>query len=177
MVNESTENSSLLNNLIQIQIQNPQFSITLLQWLSLLHNFIQLSLNSGSLQVQILLTMCWRFAMVRISDNWEIRLNTFCKSTIPQKQFIIIIIIIVFYEFRECECVDERIKWYLHYFQLKLSKAQLTIPCFFLILDFLLLLRKHCQSYKKFTIKNIPIILKTATTLFKQLILLVSVFP
>ena len=36
------------------------------QWLSLLHNFIQLSLNSGSAQVQ---TLCRRFAMVRISDN------------------------------------------------------------------------------------------------------------
>ena len=39
------------------------------QWLSLLHNFIQLSLNSGSAQVQILLAACWRFVMVRISDN------------------------------------------------------------------------------------------------------------
>ena len=38
-------------------------------WLSLLHNFILQSLNSGSAQVQILLTVCWRFAMVRISDN------------------------------------------------------------------------------------------------------------
>ena len=38
-------------------------------WLSLLHNFIQLSLNSGSAQVQILLAACRRFAMVRISDN------------------------------------------------------------------------------------------------------------
>ena len=37
--------------------------------LSLLHNFIQLSLNSGSAQVQILLAACRRFAMVRISDN------------------------------------------------------------------------------------------------------------
>ena len=39
------------------------------EWLSLLHNFIQLSLNSDSAQVQTLLTACWRFAMVRISDN------------------------------------------------------------------------------------------------------------
>ena len=38
-------------------------------WLSLLHNLIQLSLNSGSVQVQSLLAACWRFAMVRISDN------------------------------------------------------------------------------------------------------------
>ena len=33
------------------------------------HNFIQLSLNSGSAQVQTLLAACRRFAMVRISDN------------------------------------------------------------------------------------------------------------
>ena len=39
------------------------------QWLSLLHNFIQQSLNSGSAQVEILLAVCWRFAMVRSSDN------------------------------------------------------------------------------------------------------------
>ena len=37
--------------------------------LSLLHNFIHLSLNSGSAQVQTLLAACRRFAMVRISDN------------------------------------------------------------------------------------------------------------
>ena len=37
--------------------------------LSLLHNFIQLSLNSGSTKVQTLLTACQRFAMVKISDN------------------------------------------------------------------------------------------------------------
>ena len=37
--------------------------------LSLLHNFIQLSLNPGSVQVQILLAVCRRFAMVRISAN------------------------------------------------------------------------------------------------------------
>ena len=37
--------------------------------LSVLHNFIQLSLNSGSAQAQILLAVCRRFVMVRISDN------------------------------------------------------------------------------------------------------------
>ena len=35
--------------------------------MSLLHNFIQLNLNSGSAQVQTLLAACQRFAMVRIS--------------------------------------------------------------------------------------------------------------
>ena len=39
------------------------------QVISLLRNFIQLSLNSGSVQLQSLLTACRRFAMVRISDN------------------------------------------------------------------------------------------------------------
>ena len=37
--------------------------------LSLLHKFIQQSLNSGSAQVQILLAACPRLVMVRISDN------------------------------------------------------------------------------------------------------------
>ena len=52
------------------------------------------ALNSGSAQVQILFAACWRFTVASISDNapgWKIRLNTFCRSTIPQKQFIIII--------------------------------------------------------------------------------------
>ena len=35
----------------------------------LLHNFIHLSLNPGSAQVQTLLAACWRFAMVRIYGN------------------------------------------------------------------------------------------------------------
>ena len=39
------------------------------QWLSLLHKFIQLSLNSGSAQFQTLLSACRGFAMVRISDK------------------------------------------------------------------------------------------------------------
>ena len=39
----------------------------------------------------VLLVACWRFEMVRISENWfrlEIRLNAFRWSTISQKQFI-----------------------------------------------------------------------------------------
>ena len=50
------------------------------QWLSLLHNFIQQSLNSRSAQVQILLAACRRFAMVMISDNgsgWKKGLTPF----------------------------------------------------------------------------------------------------
>ena len=39
------------------------------QWLSLLHRFIQRNLNSSSAQVQTLFVACRRFAMVRISDN------------------------------------------------------------------------------------------------------------
>ena len=38
-------------------------------WLSLLHKFIQQSLNSDSGQVQTLLMACQRFVMVRISEN------------------------------------------------------------------------------------------------------------
>ena len=38
-------------------------------WLSLVQNFIQQILNSGSAQMQILFVSCTRFAMVRISDN------------------------------------------------------------------------------------------------------------
>ena len=37
--------------------------------LSLLHDFIQLSWNSGSAQVQTLLAACRRFATAKISDN------------------------------------------------------------------------------------------------------------
>ena len=60
-----------------------------------MHNFIQLNLNSGSAQVQALLS-AWQ---TRDGENlwqWsrlEIRLNTFRRSSISQKQFIIIIII------------------------------------------------------------------------------------
>ena len=42
-------------------------SLAVLWWLSLLHNFINQSLNS--VQIQILFVACQRFAMVRISDN------------------------------------------------------------------------------------------------------------
>ena len=49
---------------------------TVVQWLSLLHNFIQVNLNSGYVQVQSLLTACRRFAMVRISDNKAKRLSS-----------------------------------------------------------------------------------------------------
>ena len=43
-------------------------------WLSLLHDVIHQSLNLGSAQVQILLTTCRRFAMVKISNygtSWK----------------------------------------------------------------------------------------------------------
>ena len=35
--------------------------------------FIQQSLNSGSAQVQVLFTLCWRFKMVRICNNGHSR--------------------------------------------------------------------------------------------------------
>ena len=64
----------------------------------LLHNFIQF--NKAWAQVlcrfKSSALACWRFEMVRISDNGpsllEVRLNPFRQSTIPQKQFIIIFI-------------------------------------------------------------------------------------
>ena len=59
----------------------------MVQRLSLLHNFIQQSLNSGSAQAQTLLAVCRRFAMVR--SRLEIRIKAFRQSTIPHKQFII----------------------------------------------------------------------------------------
>ena len=95
------------------------FSGALVQWLLLLLDFIQPSLNSGSVQVQTLLTTCWKFKMVRISEVlrrfkscsghfrdlqiWGsltmvlagIRIKAIRRSTIPQKQFIIIIFIII----------------------------------------------------------------------------------
>ena len=42
---------------------------TVVQWVSLLGNFIQQKLNSGSAQVRHLPAACRRFAMVRISDK------------------------------------------------------------------------------------------------------------
>ena len=49
----------------------------MVEWLLLLHNFIQLTLKTGSAQVQILLAACGRFAMVSVSDNaldWKLLL-------------------------------------------------------------------------------------------------------
>ena len=51
-----------------------------MQWLLLLCQFIQQSLNSSFGQVQILLKMCWKFAIVRGSDNgsgWKEDLTLF----------------------------------------------------------------------------------------------------
>ena len=59
-------------------------------WLSLLHSSIQPSLNLSSPLVQILFAAYWRFAMVRISDNFSVWNKIFRQPTIPQKQFIII---------------------------------------------------------------------------------------
>ena len=38
------------------------------QWLSLLHYYIQLDMNSGSAQVEIMIAACQRSVIVRISD-------------------------------------------------------------------------------------------------------------
>ena len=54
--------------------------------------------NLSSVQVQFLLVACWSIVTVRISEKCsrlELRLNAFRQSTIPQKQFIITIGIII----------------------------------------------------------------------------------
>ena len=61
---------------------------TVVQWLSLLHNFIQRILNSGLSEIRDGEDL-WELSWL------EIRLITFGQSTIPQKQFIIIIIMII----------------------------------------------------------------------------------
>ena len=66
------------------------------EWLSLLCIFIQQSVNSCLLQVQILLTVGWMFTMVRTSEydlHWSNKLTSFRRSTVPQKQFFFFIII------------------------------------------------------------------------------------
>ena len=55
--------------LFERPLQSKYHRRRLLQWLLLLHNFIQLSLNSGSAQVQTLLAAGRRFTMLRMSDN------------------------------------------------------------------------------------------------------------
>ena len=56
--------------------------VAVVWWLSLLHNFIHHCLNSGSAQVQILLAVHQRFAMVRISDKVLARNKAKCLSSI-----------------------------------------------------------------------------------------------
>ena len=46
-----------------------QWCDAVLQWLTPLYNFIQLTVNSGFVQAHILLVACRWFAMARISDN------------------------------------------------------------------------------------------------------------
>ena len=49
-------------------LPNIKYSECMVSCLSLLHYFVQQSLNSDSVQVQILLAACLRFGMERISD-------------------------------------------------------------------------------------------------------------
>ena len=65
------------------------------QVISLLHNFIQLSLNSGSAQVQTLLVEIRDGEDIWQWSRLKIRPNTFRRPAIPQKQFITIINIII----------------------------------------------------------------------------------
>ena len=57
------------NNKCQCECNKRYVCGAAVYWLSLLHNFLQQSLNSDSAHVQTLLVACRRFAMVRISDN------------------------------------------------------------------------------------------------------------
>ena len=73
-----------------------QISDTVVLWLALLHSFIQQSLNLGFCTGSN--PACGMSEIQDGEDLWqwsqlEIRLNAFCQSTIPQKQFIIIIYI------------------------------------------------------------------------------------
>ena len=91
-----------------LQTKTFAWPFAVVQRLSLLHNFIQQSLNSGSAQARILLEACRRLAMVRIS---EIRLYAFRRSAIPQKQFIIIIIIIIIKDTSTKSSKLQMLKW------------------------------------------------------------------
>ena len=61
LYHENSKQSTIISSFIS--------SSTMVKWLSLPHIFAHQSLNSGSAQVHILLLMCWRFAMVKISEN------------------------------------------------------------------------------------------------------------
>ena len=66
------KHSACLRSILFFLIVTSSFSCTcylLKPWLSLLQDFIQQSLYSGSAQVKILLVACWKFEIVRISDN------------------------------------------------------------------------------------------------------------
>ena len=53
-----------------MKIVKDKMATVVIRWyLSLLHNFIQLSLNPGSTQVQILLAAYQRVVMGRMSEN------------------------------------------------------------------------------------------------------------
>lgn len=63
---------------------------TLLYWLSLLQNFIQESMSSGSEQIQVLLVQFCKFAIVRASDKSSTILlvrNEFTWHTQSKKNF------------------------------------------------------------------------------------------
>ena len=85
-----------LHNCLKFKTSDSYVTGHINRMLSLLHNFIQPSQNSGSAQVQIL-----HFGRPKIRDGedlwpWsrlEIRINVFRPSDIPQKQFNIMIII------------------------------------------------------------------------------------
>ena len=69
LIGYSLQNRQIIFTLHDLKPKAANTSSTVVKWLSLLYNFIQQSLNSGSAQVQILIAACRGFAIVRISDN------------------------------------------------------------------------------------------------------------
>ena len=74
---------------------NYKISDAVVKRLLVLHSFIQLSLSSGFAQVQILLAVCPRFAMVRISDNGSGWKQSYMVNHTTKRLITIIIIIII----------------------------------------------------------------------------------
>ena len=78
-----------LHYFVNAIVKSTENKLPIITIIIILHTFLQQSLNSGFAQVRNLPAACWRIAMVRISEDGpvEIRLNTFRRSNIPQKQF------------------------------------------------------------------------------------------
>ena len=91
---------------------------------------------------QILLAACRRFAMVTISDNGPfVGPNAFRRSTIQQKQFIIIIIIITIY------------------FSTNSVFASFNLSC---------IISKNCEKFTIYDLPFVNMIHECVSTLFRK---------